>query len=212
MCDTVQTAPDLVVRISVNFQLIAFGSNLFIVVFSLTGASLCYLAHLKTHHKEYPMKMINDGKKNILVNRTVVISCLSAALGLAGCQQQGPAEKAGKKIDRAAESAQQKIENATETAETKIEGAKESVIDKAVTAGAYIDDSVITTKVKTAILNDPLLNASHIEVTTVKAVVKLSGTVDSEPSISRAIEVAKSQENVLSVESSLVVNIMPSKN
>jgi hyperosmotically inducible protein len=49
-------------------------------------------------------------------------------------------------------------------------------------------------------------------VTTVKAVVKLSGTVDSEPSISRAIEVAKSQENVLSVESSLVVNIMPSKN
>jgi len=39
----------------------------------------------------------------------------------------------------------------------------------------------------------------------------LSGTVDSEPSISKAIEVAKSQKNVLSVESSLVVNIMTGK-
>ncbi len=72
--------------------------------------------------------------------------------------KEGTAEKAGKKIDRAAEKAEQKIEKATEKAEEKIEGFKESVIDKAETAGEYIDDSVITTKVKTAILNDPMLN------------------------------------------------------
>ncbi|MDD1617805.1 MAG: hyperosmotically inducible periplasmic protein, partial [Methylococcaceae bacterium NSP1-2] len=62
-----------------------------------------------------------------------------------------------------------------------------------------------TMKVKTAILNDPILNASHIEVTTVNGVVKLSGTVDSEQSIGRAMEVANSQKNVKSVQNALVV-------
>lgn len=151
------------------------------------------------------MKTTNEYKKN-LANRVLVISCLSAVLGLAGCQEEGSAEKAGKKIDRAAENAEQKIEQTQEQAKKDIEGAKEAVTDKTETAGQYIDDSVITTKVKTAILNDPLLNASRIEVTTDKGVVKLSGTVDSERSISRATEVAKSQENVKSVQTDLTVN------
>ncbi len=151
------------------------------------------------------MKTINKFKQNILPNRVLVITCLSTILGLAGCQQEGTAEKAGKKIDRAAENAEQKIEQTTEKAGEKIEGAKKSVIDKTQTAGEYIDDSVITMKVKTAILNDPILNASHIEVTTVNGVVKLSGTVDSEQSIGRAMEVANSQKNVKSVQNGLVV-------
>ncbi len=151
------------------------------------------------------MKTINKFKQNILPNRVLVITCLSTILGLAGCQQEGTAEKAGKKIDRAAENAEQKIEQTTEKAGEKIEGAKKSVIDKTQTAGEYIDDSVITMKVKTAILNDPILNASHIEVTTVNGVVKLSGTVDSEKSIGRAMEVANSQKNVKSVQNALVV-------
>ena len=140
------------------------------------------------------MKTINKFKQNILPNRVLVITCLSTILGLVGCQQEGTAEKAGKKLDQA-----------TEKAGEKIEGAKESVIDKTQTTGEYIDDSVITMKVKTAILNDPLLNASHIEVTTVNGVVKLSGTVDSEQSIGRAMEVANSQKNVKSVQNALVV-------
>jgi hyperosmotically inducible protein len=140
------------------------------------------------------MKTINKFKHNISPNRVLVITCLSTILGLAGCQQEGTAEKAGKKLDQA-----------TEKAGEKIEGAKESVIDKTQTAGEYIDDSVITMKVKTAILNDPILNASHIEVTTVNGVVKLSGTVDSEQSIGRAMEVANSQKNVKSVQNALVV-------
>ena len=43
------------------------------------------------------MKKINKFKKNISANRVLVITCLSAVLGLAGCQQEGTAEKAGKK-------------------------------------------------------------------------------------------------------------------
>lgn len=158
------------------------------------------------------MKTTNKFKQNISASRVLMVTCLSAVLGLAGCQQEGTAEKAGKKIDRAAENAEQKIEQATEKAEVKIEAAKESVIDKTQTAGEYIDDSVITMKVKTAILNDPLLNASHIEVTTVNGVVKLSGTVDSEQSIGRAMAVASSQKNVKSVQTDLIVKATsPSK-
>jgi hyperosmotically inducible periplasmic protein len=141
------------------------------------------------------MKKINEYNKNISADRFLVITCLSAVLGLAGCQQEGTAEKAGKKLDQA-----------TEKTENKIGGAKESIIDKAQTAGEYIDDSVITMKVKAAILNDPILNASHVEVTTVNGIVKLSGTVDSEQSIGRAMEVANSQKNVKSVQTDLIVN------
>jgi hyperosmotically inducible protein len=157
------------------------------------------------------MKTTNNDKQKFLADRALVITCLAAVLGLAGCQQEGTAEKAGQKIDRAAEKVEQNIEQATEKAGKKIEGAKESVVDKTETAGEYIDDSVITTKVKAAILNTPLLNASHIEVTTDKGVVKLSGTVDSEQSISRAVEVANSQKNVKSVQTDLIVKSAPGK-
>ena len=144
------------------------------------------------------MNLKNKYEKNTLANKVPVIACLSIVLGLLGCQQEGTAEKAGQKIDRAAENAQQKIE-----------GTKESLIDKAQSAGEYIDDSVITTKVKAAILNDPILNMSHVEVTTVNGVVKLSGTVDSEPVIGRAMELASSQKNVKSVQIDLLVNATP---
>lgn len=144
------------------------------------------------------MNLKNKYEKNTLANKVPVIACLSIVLGLLGCQQEGTAEKAGQKIDRAAENAQQKIE-----------GTKESLIDKAQSVGEYIDDSVITTKVKAAILNDPILNMSHVEVTTVNGVVKLSGTVDSEPVIGRAMELASSQKNVKSVQIDLLVNATP---
>ena len=150
------------------------------------------------------MKTTNEYK--LLAGKVLVITCLSAALGLAGCQQEGSAEKAGKKIDQAAENAEQKIEQTTEKAEIKIDAAKESVIDKAQATGEYIDDSVITATVKAAIANDSMLKASHIEVTTVNGVVTLSGTVDSEQVIGRAIEVANSQKNIKSVQTALIVN------
>ena len=45
--------------------------------------------------------------------------------------------------------------------------------------GQYVDDSLITTKVKTAILNEPSLKVSQITVETYKGVVQLAGFVDS---------------------------------
>ena len=152
------------------------------------------------------MKMTLQYKLKILADRVLVITCLSAVLGLAGCEQEGPAEKAGKKIDQATESAKQTIEQTTEKVGQQMEAAKESVTEKTETAGEYIDDSMITMKVKTALLDDSLLKGAQIEVTTVDGVVKLSGSVDSEQSIDRAVELAKSQENVKSVQTDLTVN------
>ena len=92
------------------------------------------------------MKTNNKIKQHTPTDKVLVISCLSAVLGLVGCQQEGTAEKAGQKIDQAAENAGQKIDKAAEKAETKIEAAKESLDKKAVSAGEAIHESTEAAK------------------------------------------------------------------
>ena len=65
--------------------------------------------------------------------------------------------------------------------------------------GQYVDDSVITTKVKAAILDDPELKVAEINVETFKGTVQLSGFVSSQAAISRAVEVARSVKGVKAV-------------
>lgn len=72
-------------------------------------------------------------------------------------------------------------------------------------AGEYIDDSVITTKVKAEILNDPSLKYFQISVTTYKGIVQLSGFVDSAQAVRRAGEVASGVRGVSSVRNDLIV-------
>ncbi len=71
--------------------------------------------------------------------------------------------------------------------------------------GQYVDDSVITTKVKAAIFDEPTLKSLQINVKTFKGVVQLSGFVDSDQSVKKAGEVAYSIEGVKSVENDLIV-------
>jgi osmotically-inducible protein OsmY len=71
--------------------------------------------------------------------------------------------------------------------------------------GQYVDDSVITTKVKAAIFEEPGLKTLQIEVKTFKGVVQLSGFVDSPQSVTRAGQVAAGVEGVKSVENDLIV-------
>jgi osmotically-inducible protein OsmY len=71
--------------------------------------------------------------------------------------------------------------------------------------GQYVDDSVITTKVKAAIFKEESLKLLQINVKTYKAVVQLSGFVDSAQSVEKAADVAKRVEGVASVENGLVV-------
>jgi hyperosmotically inducible protein len=71
--------------------------------------------------------------------------------------------------------------------------------------GAYLDDSAITTKVKTAILEDPALKVMQIDVTTNKNVVHLTGSVDTPQMIGRAGTVAAQVAGVASVQNNLTV-------
>lgn len=71
--------------------------------------------------------------------------------------------------------------------------------------GDYIDDTVITTKVKTAIFDDPVLKVLQISVETRQGVVQLSGFVDSAQSVTRAGEVARGVAGVKSVKNDLIV-------
>ncbi len=72
-------------------------------------------------------------------------------------------------------------------------------------AGEYVDNSVITMKVKAAILDEPSLKSFQISVKTYKDVVQLSGFVDSAQSVRRAGEVASSVQGVSSVRNDLIV-------
>jgi len=71
--------------------------------------------------------------------------------------------------------------------------------------GQYVDDSVITTRVKTAIFKDESLKTLQINVKTYKGVVQLSGFVDSAESVSKAGAIAQGVGNVVSVKNDLLV-------
>lgn len=65
--------------------------------------------------------------------------------------------------------------------------------------GQYIDDTVITTKVKTAVFDDPSLKSAEINVETFKGQVQLSGFVSSQDAINRAVMLARAVEGVSGV-------------
>jgi osmotically-inducible protein OsmY len=70
-------------------------------------------------------------------------------------------------------------------------------------AGEYLDDSVITTRVKTAVFNEETLKSSEINVETYKGVVQLSGFVSSQADINKAIEIARGVKGVTSVQNNM---------
>jgi hyperosmotically inducible protein len=214
------------------------------------------------------MKSTTEYNHKMLASKALVVSCLSAVLGLAGCQPDNPSDQAGQKMNRISEEAKQnieksnqvankelevlkdtmdknaerakekidqgmetsekvlekseekidtnaqlakeKVEHINEKVEKKLEEIKDATPSKSETTGEYVDDSIITAKVKAAIMGSSWLSASHIEVTTDKGIVKLSGTVDTEQSITKAIELASGQENVKAVQSDLVVTVTAS--
>ncbi len=69
--------------------------------------------------------------------------------------------------------------------------------------GEYIDDTVITTKVKAAIFNETTLKSAEINVETYKGVVQLSGFVNSQADIDTAVKLARAVKGVKSVENSM---------
>lgn len=69
--------------------------------------------------------------------------------------------------------------------------------------GEYVDDTLITTKVKAAILAEPGLKSAEINVETFKGVVQLSGFVSSQANANRAVEISRGVGGVGSVKNDM---------
>lgn len=72
-------------------------------------------------------------------------------------------------------------------------------------AGEYVDSSIVTNKVRAAIVKDPQLSLFNIDVTSFRNVVQLNGFVDSEAAKQRAAEVARQVEGVRAVQNNLQI-------
>ena len=71
--------------------------------------------------------------------------------------------------------------------------------------GEYVDDAVITAKVKAAVLQEPSLKSAEINVETLRGTVQLTGFVRSRADIDKAVEVAKGVTGVKSVKNDMVL-------
>jgi osmotically-inducible protein OsmY len=71
--------------------------------------------------------------------------------------------------------------------------------------GEYVDDSVITTKIKSQLAADDFLKSFQISVETYKGIVQLSGFVGSQMAVNKAGEIARGVQGVKSVKNDLIV-------
>lgn len=71
------------------------------------------------------------------------------------------------------------------------------------TSGQYIDDATITSKVKSAFVKDPVVNALDVKVETYKGTVQLSGFASSQAEIQRAESTARSVSGVTDVKNDI---------
>jgi osmotically-inducible protein OsmY len=72
-------------------------------------------------------------------------------------------------------------------------------------SGEYVDDSVITTKVKSLLAADDFLKSFEIGVESFKGTVQLSGFVNSQKAINKAAEIARSVQGVKSVKNNIII-------
>ena len=91
-------------------------------------------------------------------------------------------------------------------------GANEAVKEKSPASasktespGEYVDDAIITAKVKAAVLEEPALKSAEINVETFKGIVQLTGFVSSRADINKAAEIAKGVKGVKSVKNDMIL-------
>jgi hyperosmotically inducible protein len=139
-----------------------------------------------------------NGLENFKLLGISLLLAASLAAGLTACDQPGPAETAGKKLDDAANRTGEKIEDAVDKMGEKLH-------EKSDKAGVAMDDAEITTKVKSAIYSEPGLKTLRISVDTKKGVVTLTGSVDSQAGFDRTRALAESVGGVKEVINTLQV-------
>lgn len=135
----------------------------------------------------------------------VVATAGILSLGLVACDQKPSAEQVGQDIDRAVDKTGEQVSQAANKAEDKIDQAKSTMSDKASSAGSVVADAAITAKVKSALIAEPGLKSTGIDVVTEKGVVSLFGTTGSNANRERASQVAANVEGVKAVENNLAI-------
>lgn len=127
-----------------------------------------------------------------------IFASMMIVSGLVACDKPGPAETAGKKIDEASE----RISTSTQNSIDKVGN---TISEQERKSGRIMSDTQITAKVKALLLNEPGLKSTQISVETSAAVVTLSGSVKNQQGIDKAIQIAKSVDDVASVTNKLVI-------
>lgn len=128
-----------------------------------------------------------------------VFASMMIVSGLAACDKPGTAETAGKKIDQVTENVSNAVSNTADSAGT-------TIAQKTKVAGQAMNDTEITAKIKSILLNEPGLKSLKITVETIKGVVTLSGSVDTQANADKAIKLAESVDDVKSVKNKLAIS------
>ncbi|MDD4928298.1 MAG: BON domain-containing protein [Gallionella sp.] len=128
---------------------------------------------------------------------------------LAACDNPGPAETAGRQIDQSVSDAGRHIDNAAVDAGNKISNTADKVAEglgeQSNKAGVGIEDAEITAKVKAAFFAEPGLKTLQISVDTIKGVVTLTGSVNSQQNSDTARALAGAVSGVREVENRLMI-------
>ncbi len=135
---------------------------------------------------------------NMLDNLKLIGVSALLFVGLAACDRPGPAESAGKKLDQAFDQAGNKIADTADKAADKL-------VEQGDKADVGIKDAEITAKVKAAIFAEPGLKTLQISVDTIKGVVTLSGSVDTQQNSDTARALAGAVSGVHEVNNRLVI-------
>lgn len=140
------------------------------------------------------------------LRKTLAIAAAGVlSLGLVACDQKPSAEQVGQDIDRTVDKTGQQIAQVADSAEQKMDQARSAISEKAASAGTTVADATITAKVKSALIAEPGLKSTGIDVVTEKGVVRLFGTAASDANRERATMVAANVEGVKAVENNLAI-------
>jgi len=119
----------------------------------------------------------------IEVARFPTLVWLTMLLATGACSDNGSAEKVGQKIDKVTETAKETLAK----------------------SDAAIGDAALAERVKTELRKDSALNTADISVDSRDGAVVLSGTVEKPEEIIRAVQIARTVDDVKSVENRLTV-------
>lgn len=143
-------------------------------------------------------------------SKVAIAASLMAVLFAAGCERRTPPEESSSATptptapsEAPAAAGVTPPTPVTETAPAAPTAPADASNDKS--AGQIVDDTVITTKVKSALLADSDVKGLDVVVETSKGVVSLSGAVNNQTQIDRAAKIAGDVEGVHSVLNNLTI-------